>query len=410
MLFKKKYSLASTFLFWMMAVGLLAVAGIGLVWFFTNHAHLKADLAVQREQLLHLQKQRLENEVKQAVNYIEYKKAQTLERLKRDVRNRVHEAHAMAMHIYETYRHTLSQADIEKLVIEALRKIRFNHGRGYFFATHFNGIEMLFADHPEYEGQNLIDLRDTKGKYVIRDMIALAKRHQEGFYEYTWTKPKAAGKGFPKIAFIKHFEPFDWLIGTGEYLDAVEKDIKAEVLEYISTINSGKEDYIFVGQYDGLSLLGPASGRNMLQVTDAKGVKIVHELIAAAQKGGGYLEYMLPPISDSPSVPKLSYVAPVPGWQWYVGTGVHLNSIEALIRQRESENDQIIQYQIIQGLLTLTGLYLLLCFILRLISGRIQKKHQLVPVLFSGSRGQRRQHQSGGASLRRVFPVGPFGQ
>ena len=40
---------------------------------------------------------------------------------------------------------------------------------------------------------------------MIRDMIALVEEKDEGFYEYTWTKPEREGEGFPKIAFVKRF-------------------------------------------------------------------------------------------------------------------------------------------------------------------------------------------------------------
>ena len=79
-------------------------------------------------------------------------------------------------------------------------------------------------------------MQDLKGKFVIKDMIAIAKDRKEGFYEYLWTKPNETGKNFPKIAFIKHFQPFDWFIGTGDYLDDVEKDIQTEVLERVEKI------------------------------------------------------------------------------------------------------------------------------------------------------------------------------
>jgi PAS domain S-box-containing protein len=372
MTLKKKFSLANIFLFWLMAVALLAVAGIGIVWVTTSRSRLKADLAEQRAQLVAIQKQRLESRVNQSINYIRYKKDQTIRRLKANVRNRVHEAYAVATHIFEENKGILSRPEIEKLVIDALRPIRFNNGRGYFFATHLSGIERLFADHPELEGQNLLEMRSTDGKYVVKDMISLAKQRKEGFYEYTWTKPKAAGQGFPKIAYIKHFEPFNWLIGTGEYLDEVEKDIKIEVLNHLATIKDGKDKYIFVGQWDGLSLVGPFSGRNMLQVTNANGVKVVQKLIATAQAGGGFVEYVLPPVANLPAKNKLSYVAPIPAWQWYVGSGIYLDEIEELIQQKESEHHQKIEYQLLQTLLTLFGLLLIICIIVRILSSRIK--------------------------------------
>jgi PAS domain S-box-containing protein len=368
----RTFSLANTFFFWMMVVALLAVAGIGIFWIATNYIYLQSDLEEQRVQFIAFQKQRLEREVQQTINYIDYKKAQTIRRLKADVRHRTHEAYAIAMHIFEQYSATSTLPEIEKLVVEALRPIRFNNGRGYFFATHLSGIETLFADHPEYEGKNLLDLRDADGKYVVRDMIALVKQQKEGFIEYTWSKPNAPGKGFPKIAYIKYFEPFNWLIGTGEYLDDVEKDIKAEVLDYVTKLRFQKHNYIFVGQWNGLSLSGPAAGRNMMHVTDVNGIKVVQELVAAAKAGGGFVQYTMPPVASLPTKLKLSYVAPIPDWQWYVGSGVYLEDLEALIQHKEAEHHQKIQHQLMQALMALIALSLLISLIAGILSRRIK--------------------------------------
>ena len=83
--------------------------------------------------------------------------------------------------------------------------IRFNNQRGYYFITRLDGVEILFADRPEMEGRNLMDMQDTQGKFVIREMIDIVRKSGEGFYRYTWTKPQRIGKNFPKIAYHKIF-------------------------------------------------------------------------------------------------------------------------------------------------------------------------------------------------------------
>ena len=65
------------------------------------------------------------------------------------------------------------------------------------------------------------------------------------------------------------------VIASSQYTDDLINQIKNEVLARIETIHFGDEGYIFAGQWDGLSLSGPAKGRNMIDVTDVNGVKIV---------------------------------------------------------------------------------------------------------------------------------------
>jgi signal transduction histidine kinase len=79
-----------------------------------------------------------------------------------------------------------------------------------------------------------------------------------------------------------------------QYTDDLIHQIKSEVLARIETIRFGDDGYIFAGQWDGLSLSGPAKGRNMIDVTDANGIKIVQKLIQVAKSGGGYVSYVIP--------------------------------------------------------------------------------------------------------------------
>ena len=105
------------------------------------------------------------------------------------------------------------------------------------------------------------------------------------------TGPCPARKGIntKKIAYVKRFAPLGLVIGTGEYFEDLDADIKEEVLDRIEAVRFGKDGYVFAGQYDGLSLSGPAKGKNMLEVTDSQGVKIVRELIKNARAGGGFV-------------------------------------------------------------------------------------------------------------------------
>jgi signal transduction histidine kinase len=130
--------------------------------------------------------------------------------LRESIKARVYEAHAIAQNLYLSNRGQMTDDRLQDLVKTALRPIRFNSDRGYYFATDLDGIEQLFADRPEREGKNMLGIRGGKGEYVVRDMIELVKEKREGFYRYYWSKPGVLGKNNPKIAFVKYFEPFNW--------------------------------------------------------------------------------------------------------------------------------------------------------------------------------------------------------
>ena len=236
-----KISLSNAFLLSMIVTTAFSSTVIAYFWISSTYSDFEIESEVLKRRYIDDQKANLKSEVRSAVEYIEFKRSQTESRLKEGIKLRTFEAHAIALNIYEQNKKRRSRKEIEKMVRDALRPIRFNNGTGYYFATRLNGVEELFADRPELEGKDLLDMQDTNGKFVIKGMIALVKEKGEGFYQYTWTKPNVKGKDFPKIAFIKYFAPFDWLIGTGEYLDDIEKGIQKEVLQRLSVIRFGKD-------------------------------------------------------------------------------------------------------------------------------------------------------------------------
>ena len=326
-------TLSQIFLSNMLLVVTLSCVLIGGLWVAHEVFAFKTEVAAMSERLTNVRKERMQKEVDAAVAYLEFMRSQTEERTRLVIRERVQEAFRIATHLYEQYKGKRSRAEIEMMVREALRPISFLNGRGYYFATRLDGVEMLCSTCQHLEQKKLMDLQDTHGAFVIRDMAALVREKGEGYYRYTWSKPGTSGQQYDKIAYIKHFEPFDWFIGTGEYLDDTEHDLQQEALEWIRKIRYEGDAYLFAGRWDGNILSGPATGQNMLDLSDSKGVKIVQEFIRLAQSNGGFVEYVMPQIGDQRSAPKVSYARGVAGWQWFIGTGMYIDDIEKIVAE-----------------------------------------------------------------------------
>ena len=333
---KLKTSISRIFLVSTAAITCISALVMGAFWTSHEHDLFERESGQMRERYIASQKQRIRQETEQVARYVEYMRSQTEERLRETIRSRVYDAYTIAMNLYAEHGHAMNDAEVGKMIKDALRPIRFNNGRGYYFATSLSGIAEFSADRPETEGTDFLNVQDTLGQFIIKDMIDIVKSSEEGFYEYTWTKPNVAGRDFPKIAFVKHFKPLNWFIGTGEYLDDVEKDIQKEVLAYIASIPVGKDGYFFASQWDGLSLTEPGKGQNMYEVTDVTGLEIVQELIKTAKAGGGFVEYVMPKFEDYRPLPKISYVRPIADWEWYIGTGVYVDDVEAMVSEREA--------------------------------------------------------------------------
>lgn len=386
----KKLSINRIILLYMTLVGCLSILSLGYLWMSSEWTSFEKEAAVLRETYLEDHKKTLEREVARALDFVKYMHSQTEERLKASIQGRVQEAYFVAENIYNTHQDTDNAEQIENLIKDALRPIRYNNGRGYYFAFNLDGIETLFAAKPEMEGRNMLPIKGGQGEFVVADMLALVSESGQGFYEYTWQKPDQEGY-FPKIAFVKLFKPIGWVIGTGEYLDDVEMDIQHECIRWISNIKLNKGDRVFVGQWDGVSLLGPDAGANILDVKDLNGISIVRELIQAAKSGGGFVRYVLPnpentvqPSQDLPDhVPMISYAVGVPEWRWYIGAETGLSEIEQAIALKNAEIKRNIRKHIRNIILVIVVLLIFIVLVVRFLSNRIRNNLNLFTRFFN---------------------------
>ncbi len=339
---------------------------IGSFWLYDEYSRTTQEIAKIRDYYLDNHK----NEVKQSVllilRHIQYKRDFLLNKAKDDIRQRVYEAHSIAHGIFDKHKGTKSMAEIKELVKEALRHQRFNNGRGYYFATNLNGIEELFADRPELEGKDLLHSSNPRISKVIRDMIELVKTRGEGYYEYLWSKPGKKGLEHEKISYIKYFAPFDWFIGTGEYLDDIELDIQREILVWISGVKAAPDDYIFVFDRNGVCLSHFDSsliGKNIMDIKDSAGKYITKDIIEASRRhGGDFVSYGFKSPTEQHERPKISYVTYYERWGWVIGSGIYTDGIEKVIRVKEQEDKQRLSLRlgIVVGIISVFALIVII--------------------------------------------------
>ncbi|MBB4285560.1 cache domain-containing protein [Roseospira goensis] len=327
-------------------------------WGLDLYRTMNAEVRYRAETLMEERRAYIRALVETAVNGAQHQRRTVEARARAVIRERVQSALAVASHIWRTRPHRASDQEAEVMIREALRPLRFNNGRGYFFVLDIaTGRAILHAANPALEGTDTRDLRDSTGQPFVQSMLDMVRDQGTGFHTYKWFHPTRAGPNHRKIAYLAHFEPLGWAIAAGDYIADMTADIKAETLAQLRSMHFGEDGYIFAGTWAGVSLLGPAEGRNMWEVTDRHGVKIVQELIAAARGGGGFVEYVRPDIEHGmqPSH-KLSYVLPVPEWEWYVGAGVPVDDINAAIAAMRHDTRREALLDLLLG----TGLVVLL--------------------------------------------------
>ena len=374
----KAASIRVTFLKNMMLIVMTALFLWGAAWIHDDHSAFRVESDALREEHLASRKTMLQEQVSHAVDYIEYMKGQTEKRLKAEIRERVNEAWQVASHLYEENREVRSAEDIREMIRDALRPIRFNDDRGYYFALALNGVVELRADHSGLEGVDMLRFGDAKESSVVREMIDLVQKSGEGYYHYDWTKPNAPDRNYPKIAFLKLFEPYGWILGTGEYLDDVASEIKTEVLDRLVNLRFGAEGYFFGSTYQGDPLF--SNGKltrgtgSVWDLTDPDGVRIIQaQYRVIKDQGSGFVRYVWPKLHSTKPSPKISYVAGIEDWEWIIGAGVYIDTIEQKIAENEILLRNGLKKKLLKSALLLLVLFLLILYWARLISDRIRK-------------------------------------
>ncbi|WP_375749514.1 cache domain-containing protein [Vibrio sp. HN007] len=299
-------------------------------------------------------KQRQEAELIHQVNYvsqqIKFAREQTEEQLETTIKERIYEAHIIATRLYESNKH-LPEAEVTRLITDALRDIRFNQGRGYFFIYKSNGLNVMHPLLPRVEGTSLWNFKDVRGSYIVREMGEQVKTKGEAFYRWWFVKPDNKNKEFEKVGFGKYFEPYDWFIGTGDYVVDVENDIKQTVLKWLKNLRFGEHGYVFVLDKDGTILSHIEQDKIGLNGHDVNPEGVPKIL----QTDGGFIGYKAsyaPPTIDDHA--KVSYVVQDKNWGWAIGAG-HYDKVSYQYLQQRREQAQLEQQSTVQQI-TIIGI------------------------------------------------------
>ncbi len=364
---------------------------IMLVHISTRSKEFDQRVETMRSYYVAQQKALIKREVKRVIELISEQRSRSEQIIKTKVRQRVYEASAIANNIYQQNKTTRSKSEIQQLILDALRAIRFARGTGYYFIVGLDGVSYLDADHPDFEGTSVLDIQDTQRQFIFRDMIDIATQSGEGFYKYCWTEPGLSGKNHKKVSYIKRIEPFDWFIGTGLYVEDIEAQIKADLLVTISKIRFGTDGYLFVNRLNGDALVANGnliSGSQKLWNVFAKNpdktkALFSQESAAALKPEGDYIYYSLSKLTDpDKESPKISFIYGIPDFQWLVGAGVYLDNVENDIALLRTESEQQ-QSSEIQRTVLATGIVIALIILLfYLVSTRLKKDLALFVLFF----------------------------
>ncbi|EPJ97317.1 MULTISPECIES: methyl-accepting chemotaxis protein [Pseudomonas] len=124
---------------------------------------------------------------------------------------------------------TLTREAAQKQALSAVRGLRYDQS-DYFWINDLAPVMVMHPTNPKLEGQNLSAIRDPNGYALFNEMVAIAKSKGAGMINYLWPKPGAEAP-VGKTSYVKLFEPWGWIIGSGVYIDDVQAEFQSQVIK-----------------------------------------------------------------------------------------------------------------------------------------------------------------------------------
>lgn len=130
-----------------------------------------------------------------------------------------------------------------------IENMRYNNGAGYLFIIDDKTNGVMHPYKKELENKNLAEITDPDGIKLFSEMVKVCKKNKSGIVKYRWPKPLKDGTEIPragKMTYVRYFEPWNWIIGSGVYIDQIEQKMflketamKAQINNLISKIITG---------------------------------------------------------------------------------------------------------------------------------------------------------------------------
>jgi len=127
----------------------------------------------------------------------------------------------------ENYKDTLfTRSEAQKKAASQIGKMRYGPSRkDYFWIIDQQPRMIMHPYRTELEGHDLSDYEDSHGKKLFVRAVEIVRKNDDGFIDYYWQWKDDTSRVVPKLSYVKGFEPWGWVIGTGIYLE----DVRAEI-------------------------------------------------------------------------------------------------------------------------------------------------------------------------------------
>jgi putative methionine-R-sulfoxide reductase with GAF domain len=172
--------------------------------------------------------------------------------------------------------------NILNITLENLRVLRYGKD-GYIWINQLDPPYevVMHATRPDLEGSGHVFIMEGTNVNVYEAFADICNEYGEGYLEYSFYKP-GQNERLPKLSYIKLFKPLGWVIGTGDYIDNIEKEVQKKTSELENQIT----ELIYLTIIIGIVLVAIASGiLYYLGLTITKAIGQVSKQLLEMAKG-----------------------------------------------------------------------------------------------------------------------------
>lgn len=338
-------SLNSRILFSIAGIVLLTAAAIIILVEIESKDTLENTLNDNAFNLLNTVVLNIDNEYQSLL----FHKERTLAGRKRELRNIIDVVFTRVRSYYQKYKEgKLSEKEAKRRAINEIKGIRYDKNVGYIWINDIGRPIPKMIMHPtipELDGEVLDDPRFNcalgKGENLFIAFVDVCLKNGDGYVDYLWPKPSQDGltDDQPKISYVRLFEEWGWVIGTGLYIDDIEKEnskkfasMKSELRKTFKEIKNNVGGSMFVFNSQKEMLIHHYNGKiNFSNIVNPEtGAKLLDEIISAVNNGNNKLDYTWVKKTSSGSQAKYKkrlYAKYFDKLDWYVCISFYVKDI-----------------------------------------------------------------------------------
>lgn len=121
----------------------------------------------------------------------------------------------------------ITKDEAQRLAIAQLKTMRYDE-KEYFWINDMQPRMVMHPTKPEMDGKDLTESKDPTGKVLFMEMVGAVRASGGGFVHYMWPRP-GSDNPIPKISYVKGYQPWGWVVGSGVYADDIDAVILQEI-------------------------------------------------------------------------------------------------------------------------------------------------------------------------------------